>query len=67
FQSSVQTLDCDLSETGTAESIFDFCQKNNLQVEVLVNNAGMLNKIIMRFIPLIPHVLIRYIYRKMNR
>ena len=41
FQSSVQTLDCDLSETGTAESIFDFCQQNNLQVEVLVNNAGM--------------------------
>jgi len=41
FQISVQTLDCDLSETNAPKSIFDFCQQNNLQVEVLVNNAGM--------------------------
>jgi len=38
----VQTLECDLSETGAAESIFDFCQQKELQVDVLVNNAGML-------------------------
>jgi short-subunit dehydrogenase len=41
FQTSVQIFDCDLSETGAAERVFDFCQQNNLQVEVLVNNAGM--------------------------
>jgi short-subunit dehydrogenase len=41
FKTSVQIFDCDLSEISSAENIFDFCQKNNLQVEVLVNNAGM--------------------------
>ena len=41
YQIDVQTLECDLSETGAAESIFDYCQQKELQVEVLVNNAGM--------------------------
>jgi len=35
YQIDVQTLECDLSESG-------FCQQNELQVEVLVNNAGIL-------------------------
>lgn len=42
YQIDVQTLVCDLSETGAAGSVFDFCQQNELQVEVLVNNAGIL-------------------------
>ena len=42
WQINVQTLDCDLSLPNAAESVFDFCQQNKLQVEVLVNNAGML-------------------------
>lgn len=41
-QIDVQTLECDLAEAGAAESIFDFCQQKKLQVDVLVNNAGML-------------------------
>ncbi len=41
YQIDVQTLECDLSESGAAESVFDFCQQKELQVEVLVNNAGM--------------------------
>ena len=42
YQIKVHTRDCDLSETSAAESIFDYCQQNNLEVEVLVNNAGIL-------------------------
>ena len=42
YQIEVQTIDCDLSETSAAESIFDFCQQKKLKIEVLVNNAGML-------------------------
>ena len=41
YQIDVQTLECDLSESVAAESVFDFCQQKELQVEVLVNNAGM--------------------------
>ena len=42
YQIKVHTRDCDLSETGAAESIFDYCQQKHLEVEVLVNNAGIL-------------------------
>jgi len=42
YQIDVQTLECDLSEPSAAESVFDFCQQNEMQVEVLVNNAGIL-------------------------
>lgn len=38
----VETLDCDLSRVDAAENIFNFCQEKKLQVEVLVNNAGIL-------------------------
>ncbi|MCK4990515.1 MAG: SDR family NAD(P)-dependent oxidoreductase, partial [Bacteroidales bacterium] len=41
YQIDVQALECDLSESVAAESVFDFCQQKELQVEVLVNNAGM--------------------------
>jgi uncharacterized protein len=30
----------DLSERGTARKIYDFCTANNIQVSILVNNAG---------------------------
>jgi len=42
YQIKVLTVDCDLSKNNAAENIFDFCQKKNLNVEVLVNNAGIL-------------------------
>jgi len=38
----VLTIDCDLTKTNAAKSIFDYCQEKNLLVEVLVNNAGIL-------------------------
>lgn len=31
----------DLAQKDAAETLFDFCQQQNLQVEVLINNAGM--------------------------
>lgn len=31
----------DLSRTGASKEIFDECQKRNLQVDVLINNAGI--------------------------
>lgn len=42
FQVAVITLDIDLSQPNAAATIFDFCQLQNLNVEVLVNNAGVL-------------------------
>lgn len=42
YQIRLETIDCDLAEIATAENIFDFCQQKNLQVEILVNNAGIL-------------------------
>ena len=38
----VITIDCDLAQSDAAEHIFDFCQKEALFIEVLVNNAGFL-------------------------
>ena len=35
-------LDLDLATTSAAQQVFDFCNENNLVVEVLVNNAGFL-------------------------
>jgi uncharacterized protein len=39
---SVLTLDIDLAGTDAAKVVFDHCELNQLEVEVLVNNAGML-------------------------
>jgi len=41
YRVQLHTLDCDLSDTNAAERVFDFCQQRELEVEVLVNNAGM--------------------------
>lgn len=38
----VLTLTLDLSDSAAAETLFRFAEENNLEVEVLVNNAGML-------------------------
>ena len=40
---SVRGLVLDLAETGAAESLHSYCAENGLQVEVLVNNAGIYN------------------------
>jgi short-subunit dehydrogenase len=39
---SVVTVNMDLAEDRAAKSIFEYCEKHRLQVDVLVNNAGML-------------------------
>ncbi len=36
------TLNADLTFSSSAQLVFDFCQTNQLDIEVLVNNAGML-------------------------
>ena len=33
-------ISCDLSEKNAPNQIYDFCVKNNYNVEILVNNAG---------------------------
>ena len=33
-------ISCDLSEKSSPNKIYDFCKKNNYDVEILVNNAG---------------------------
>ncbi len=42
FGSTIHIIDCDLATSGAAELIYDFCCQRELQVEVLVNNAGIL-------------------------
>ncbi len=39
---SVETIDMDLASEGAAGRVFRFCQERNLEVEVLVNCAGIL-------------------------
>lgn len=41
YQITIHTIDSDLSDPASAKSIYDYCQKHKLKVEVLVNNAGM--------------------------
>lgn len=41
FGCAVHILDADLSEAGCAEKILAWCDSLGLQIEVLVNNAGM--------------------------
>lgn len=40
YKVKVHTLAIDLSEVNSAQKVFDFCQKNNLQIDYLINNAG---------------------------
>lgn len=42
FQIRVLTLDLDLSKSNAADDVFIFCQDHKLEVEVLVNNAGIM-------------------------
>lgn len=42
FTIVVYTLCIDLAKPDAGKEVFDYCEKNQLQVEVLVNNAGML-------------------------
>lgn len=36
----VSVLAIDLSELNSAQKVFDYCQKNNLPIDYLINNAG---------------------------
>jgi short-subunit dehydrogenase len=38
----VLTYFCDLARNDAAEMVFNFCQQRNIEVDVLVNNAGIL-------------------------
>lgn len=38
----VSIINTDLSQDKSARHIYDFCEKNNIEVDVLVNNAGTL-------------------------
>jgi len=40
YQTSIETLYIDLARNDSAKSVFNFCQQKNLEVEVLINNAG---------------------------
>jgi uncharacterized protein len=42
FGISVHPLNVDLSKEGSGKIVFEHCEINHLEVEVLVNNAGML-------------------------
>lgn len=42
YQISISTFNTDLGQENSAQQVFDFCEMNNLVVEVLVNNAGTL-------------------------
>ncbi len=42
FGISVQLFNIDLSHEGSGKIVFEHCETNHLEVEVLVNNAGML-------------------------
>ena len=41
FGVDVRTLFADLAHEDSAQQVFDFCQREGIQVDVLVNNAGM--------------------------
>ena len=40
FSVEVKTLALDLSKPAAAQEVFDFCAKNNLNINILINNAG---------------------------
>jgi len=42
YQIECKALPCDLAEANAAQSIFTQVQSLNLEVEILVNNAGLL-------------------------
>jgi uncharacterized protein len=42
FPIAVFTITINLAQTDAAQKLFDICESNNLEVDVLVNNAGIL-------------------------
>jgi short-subunit dehydrogenase len=42
YQIQVLTINIDLTKNESPQKVFNFCQENNLSIEVLVNNAGIL-------------------------
>jgi short-subunit dehydrogenase len=42
YQFSVVTINMDLAKENSARDLFDQCEEQNLQVDILINNAGML-------------------------
>ena len=40
YSVDVAIIVCDLSKPGSGQAVYDYCHKNNLEVAVLVNNAG---------------------------
>jgi len=42
FSINVIALTINLAQPGAAKEVFEYCETNNLEVEVIVNNAGLL-------------------------
>jgi len=42
FRINISIFNIDLAQDNSAHRVYDFCEQNNLEVEVLVNNAGTL-------------------------
>jgi uncharacterized protein len=40
FSVDIKTLALDLSQQNAAQQVFDFCTKNSLNINILINNAG---------------------------
>ncbi len=40
FNVNVKTYSCDLANIESPKKIFEFCKKNNINISILVNNAG---------------------------
>lgn len=51
----VTTLSIDLSVAGSAQVLYEQCQKKGLQVDILINNAGFAKHGVMLDIPLAAH------------
>ncbi len=63
YSISVLTVNMDLAREVAAKLLFDYCEEKDLPVEVLVNNAGMMNKLTIWLLPFVPHFVIGLIYR----
>ena len=63
YSISVLTVNMDLAREVAAKLLFDYCEEKDLPVEVLINNAGMMNKLTIWLLPFVPHFIIGLIYR----
>lgn len=51
----IDIISCDLAKPGAAQYLYDQCQQQGLQVDILINNAGFAKHGLMLDIPLATH------------